>query len=116
MSLTQDDLQAIQQIVQTTVRPMIDEAVDTLAQSTAAGFSEVHEKFAQVDARFVQIDARFTQVDARFAQIDARFAQVDARFDTIDADLHRIENKLGATIEQVEDQEVRLKALEPKTA
>lgn len=84
MSLTQNDLQAIQQIVQTTVQPMIDGAVDMLAQSTAAGFAEVHEKLVQHDEQFVGIRTN----------------------------LNRIENKLNATIDHVEGHEVRLTQLE----
>jgi hypothetical protein len=88
MSLTKDDLQAIQEIVHTTVKPMLDEAVDTLAQSTAAGFAEVHEKLAQHDAEFA----------------------------IIHADLARIENTLHATVGQVDNHEVRLTKLETSVA
>ncbi|HXR50084.1 MAG TPA: hypothetical protein VN778_03610 [Verrucomicrobiae bacterium] len=87
MSLTQDDLQAIQRLIQTTVpplikvtvQPMIDEAVDTLAQSTAAGFAEVHE-----------------------------------RIDKVEAGLGRIENKLDATIDRIDDHATRIRQLELK--
>jgi hypothetical protein len=107
MALTNDDLQAIQGVIQTTVQPMlhdlevritdhvetmIDEAVDALAQSTAAGFAEVHEKIDQLDAR------------------------VSHGFGRIDADLARIEHKLDATIDRVDDHAVRLRRLEAKPA
>ena len=104
MALTNDDLQAIGAItrqimtaelpllIKTTVQPMIDEAVDALAQSTAAGFAEVHEKIDQLDAR------------------------VSHGFDRIDADLVRIEHKLDATIDRVDDHAVRLRKLEAKPA
>ena len=84
MNLTTDDLQAIQKIVQTTVRPMIGE----LANDTAAGFAEVHEKFAKVDEQL----------------------------DSMQTDLNRIENKLDPTIEKVDNHGVRLARLEPKAA
>jgi hypothetical protein len=82
MNLTNDDLQAIKKIV--------DGAIDDSNMRTAAGFAEV---------------------DAKFKKVDERFAQIDKRLDTVTVGLHRIENKLNPTIEQVEEHEAKLARL-----
>lgn len=70
------------------IKTIIDDAFDASDQRTAAGFAEVHEKLAQHDEQFT----------------------------VIRADLNRIESKLDATIDQVEDHEVRIGQLETKPA
>jgi hypothetical protein len=47
--------------------------------------------------------------------IDERFKRQDRRFDKLDASVTRIENKLDATIDQVDNHESRLKRLEVPT-
>jgi hypothetical protein len=74
---------------------MVDDAVDSLAQSTAAGFAEVHEKLAEHDEPFEQIDHHLARIDNR---------------------LDRIEVKLDPTIDKVDDHEVRLTKLETNPA
>lgn len=85
MSLTKQDLQAIQQIVQTTVQPMIDGAVERLAQDTAAGFAEVHERIDKVDAKIDRVDANLSR-----------------KIDRLDNKLHVKDTMIHSTVERVD--------------
>lgn len=95
MSLTNDDLQAIKGVVTETVQPMIDE----LALQTAAGFNEVHTRIDGVESRLGGVETR-----------------LGGQIDSLETTTNRIENKLDATIDRVDDHEVRLQKLKPRSA
>lgn len=114
MSLTQDDLAAVQHVAQTTVQDVVQAAmpdvvettvrhavrplIDTLAQDTDAGFAEVPEKFAKIDRRFVRMDAKIDDL-----------ADVQATVD-------RIERVQQAEAGRVDDHGRRIMVLEQKFA
>ena len=84
MSLTKTDLMAIEKIVEKTVKKTVDprfdkleEGIDALAMSTAAGFNEMDERFQDVYRRFDEVDERFNQVDERFDRIEGRLITVE---------------------------------------
>lgn len=57
----------------------LEESINELARSTAAGFMEVDRRFEQVDERFEQIDERFDQMDVRFDRLDSKLQnQIDS--------------------------------------
>lgn len=99
MSLTKNDLTAIQQIVKTTVQPMIDE----LAQDMASGFAEVHEKIDGVEKR---LDEKIDGVGKRLGE----------KIDSISDTMGRIELVQRAEIERVDQQSKKLTKLYKKFA
>ena len=70
------------------IKNIVDGSVDSLRVDVAAGFVEVHEKISDVAADV----------------------------DELQATANRIENKLDATADKVDDHEFRLKRLEKKPA
>ncbi len=101
MSLTQDDLQAIRTIVQ----DVVDKAIEESDLRTAAGFAEVHERIDQTNERIDQTNKRIDQTNDSIEGLDSKTERLEAT-------TNRIENKLDATIGQVDDLQVRVKALE----
>lgn len=67
MSLTTNDLQAIQAIfdisIDEKVKPIIEEAIDSLAQSTADGFAEVHEKLDAIQSNVQELKDSYKTLD-----------------------------------------------------
>ncbi len=67
MSLTTNDLQAIQAIfdisIDEKVKPIIEEAIDSLAQSTADGFAEVHEKLDAIQSTVQELKDSYKTLD-----------------------------------------------------
>lgn len=118
MSLTQDDLAAVQHVAQTTVQDVVQAAmpgavettvrhvvqplIDTLAQDTDAGFAEVPEKFAKIDRRFVRMDAKIDDLSHGLADVQA----------TVD----RIERVQQAEAERVDGHGRRIMVLEQNFA
>jgi archaellum component FlaC len=91
MSLTKTDLKAIEDIVSPRF-DKLEEYIDGLRDSVAAGFGEMDERFKQVDERFKQVDERFKQVDERFDEVDRRFDAVDEHFNAIEDRLKTVES------------------------
>jgi len=88
MSLTDDDLQSIQQIVQTTVKdtvqPMIDKLDDTLSQQTAQGFAAVDKRFDEVRN---DLSKQIQYVDDRLRVKDGKLEDTVLRVDNIETQI-----------------------------
>lgn len=87
MTLTTDDLQALTKLIDSTVRPIVEDAIEDSKRHTAAGFAEVHQKFAE---------------------IDDRFAGVEMKLDTLQTAVDRIERVQRAEIQRVDHQETAI--------
>ncbi|MEK0415901.1 MAG: hypothetical protein RL352_1298 [Actinomycetota bacterium] len=92
----------------------LDHRLAELSHDMSRRFTEAREyvdqRFTSVDARFDSVDARFEQIDRRFDSIDARFEQTDRRFDSIDARLeqvdtrfNRLEDRLDARFDSLDE-------------
>ncbi|MGB4759034.1 MAG: hypothetical protein WBP26_03165 [Candidatus Saccharimonadales bacterium] len=102
MSLTQDDLQAIQTIVQN----VVDRAIEDSDIRTANAFAEVHDKFAEVHEKFAEVHDR----------IDAVKADLSSQIQAIDDKLAVKDGKLENTVQRVDALEDNIRALNLKTA
>ncbi len=90
MSLTKDDLDAIQAVVHRTVQPMIDD----LAQDTAAGFAEVHEKFAEVDENFHSLQSDVSEIKDTTTRIELKQRAEVEHVDAHGEDIKLIKSRL----------------------
>ncbi len=107
MSLTNQDLQAIKEVV----HDPLEKQIEGLAAAVNNSFEEYDAKHEE---RFDKIDARFTEIDQRFDRIDSRFTEVDERFDNIDGNLNVIKSKLKISSDDYGDHEKRIKFIEKK--
>jgi predicted nuclease with TOPRIM domain len=113
MSLVQDDIDHIEQIVRKLVTDLtrsrslhdydefdqrertirVEEELKHQRELMREGFNRMDKRFEQVDKRFEQVDKRFEQVDKRFEQMqlemNKRFEQVDKRFEQMTARIDR---------------------------
>ena len=90
------------------------EYVDQRFTSVDARFEQIDIRFDSIDARFEQIDRRFDSVDARFEQIDIRFEQIDRRFDSIDARFEQIDRRFDSIDARLEQVDTRFNRLEDR--
>ncbi len=105
MSLVQDDIDHIEQIVRKLVTDLtrsrslhdydeleqreriirVEEELKHQRELMREGFNRMDKRFEQVDKRFEQVDKRFEQMqlemNKRFEQVDKRFEQMTARID-----------------------------------
>jgi len=96
MSLTTDDLRAITHIVNTAVdtaitkrvppivQRIVDEAVDNLAQQTAAGFAEVHERIDRLQDDMTVVKAKIIGIEAEQRAIVAHIDEHGVRLDRLE--------------------------------
>ena len=94
MSLVQDDIDHIEQIVRKLVTDLTrSRSLKHQRELMREGFNRMDKRFEQVDKRFEQMqlemNKRFEQVDKRFEQVDKRFEQVDKRFEQMTARIDR---------------------------
>lgn len=95
MSLTQDDLLAIKNIVET--------AVDDSDQRTAAGFAEVHEKFAEVHERIDGVAGELNGVKADLSGVKADLSGVKTDLSEVKSSVERIEMRQQADTERLDE-------------
>lgn len=79
MSLAAQDLQAIQHMIdgaEKRIRAYVDEAIDSLAQQTAAGFQEVHEGLDQIEQRLDSIERAQTHERIRAEVHDEQISHI----------------------------------------
>lgn len=95
MSLTTQDLQAIQQLIDASeqrmrtyidkailaserrMRTYVDEAIDALARQTAAGFQEVHERLDRIEERLDRVEERLDRVEERLDRVEQRLDSME---------------------------------------
>ena len=82
MSLTQEDLRAISDL--------IDVKLDRQEQNINKRFDTVDKKFEEVDKRFDAVDKRFEQIEVKLDEHSKRFDAVDKRFEEVDKSLNDI--------------------------
>jgi methyl-accepting chemotaxis protein len=99
MSLTKDDLAAIQQIVHATVRPMIDE----LAQDTALGFEEVHGRIDSLQTSQDDMRADLDGVKTGLSEVMTDLSEVKADLSDIKSTVNRIENIQRSEVSRVDE-------------
>jgi len=78
--------------------------------------SAIGELATSVDKGFRQVDGHFRQVDGHFQQVDGHFQQVEQRLDDLELGQGRIERKLDATIERIDEHSVEITKLKHKIA
>lgn len=75
MTLTSEDLEALRNVIITTVQPMIDRsivsAIDELSLMIAAGFTELHDKLDRQEQRLAIEAAKNENQDRQIGQIRA---------------------------------------------
>jgi ferric iron reductase protein FhuF len=71
--------------------------VDVLVKRMEEGFSEQRR---EMNARFDRLEKRFDKIDARFERVDERFEGVNRRFEKVDA-------KIDAKFDVLQDQIAR---------
>ena len=85
----------------------LDHRLAELSHDMSRRFTEAREyvdqRFTSVDARFEQIDRRFDSIDARFEQIDTRLVSIDARFEQVDTRFNRLEARLDARFDALDE-------------
>ena len=85
----------------------LDHRLAELSHDMSRRFTEAREyvdqRFTSVDARFEQTDRRFDSIDARFEQIDRRFDSIDARFEQVDTRFNRLEDRLDARFDSLDE-------------
>jgi uncharacterized protein YdcH (DUF465 family) len=64
---------------------------------------ELQRERALTDAHFIRITSHIESLDRRFASVDARFEQVDARFASVDARFDRLETRLEARFDAIDE-------------
>ena len=64
---------------------------------------ELQRERAITDAHFIRITSHIESLDRRFASVDARFEQVDARFASVDARFDRLETRLEARFDAIDE-------------
>jgi uncharacterized protein YdcH (DUF465 family) len=64
---------------------------------------EFQRERAITDAHFMRITSHIESLDRRFASVDARFEQVDARFASVDARFDRLETRLEARFDAIDE-------------
>lgn len=112
MSLTTQDLQAIQRIVDASIeaseqrmRAYVDEAIDSLARQTAAGFQEVHERLDRIEERLDRVEYRLDQVELRLDRVEHRLDLVEQRLDRVEGRLDQVEQRLDRVEHRLESME-----------
>ena len=103
MSLTKDDLAAIENIVQRIVGSAVGSAIDDSDLRTAAGFAEVHEK---MDRMNTNLSNRIDEVNTN---LSAKIEALDNKIDVKDG-------KLENTVQRVDNLELEVKKLQLKAA
>ena len=91
------------------------------AKSPVATRDDVEEIVGRVVGEIIGdalqlISGRFDKVERKLDEHSALHRDHAAHFDVIDASLNRIENKLDATIDRVDDHSTQLKLLKARTA
>lgn len=107
MTLTNDDLAAIKNIV--------DVAVEDSKLQTAAGFNEVHEKFAEVHEQFARVNEQFVEVNKQFVEVHKKIDGINhglsQKLDTVQTTVDRIERIQRAEVERVDIHEKDIKLI-----
>ncbi len=99
MTLTNEDLSAISQL--------LDSTLDVrFAQMKGELNEQLDVRFAQMKGELdEQMDVRFAQMDSALdAKLDARFAQLDARLSPMERDIHTLQDdviKINLTLENI---------------
>ncbi|OVE78726.1 hypothetical protein BVY00_02045 [bacterium G20] len=65
MSLTNNDLDAIKELVQDTVQPMVDKLDESLSIMTANGFAAVDKNFAKVNNKLSDVEATVNLIESQ---------------------------------------------------
>lgn len=85
MSLTKQDKQDIQEIVDVTVNKVVNKAVDDLSEIIAGFATQVDERFDKLETRIDVIELRLANLELR---MDQRFSKL---LDTVDGFIKRLD-------------------------
>ena len=99
MSLTKQDKQDIQEIVDVTV----NKAVGDLAEIISEFATNVDKRFEQVDKRFEQVDKRFEQLEGRVGRLESGQSEINAKLGLITNRLDDIDGRLMAVENDIHD-------------
>ncbi len=136
MSLVQDDIDHIEQIVRKLVTDLtrsrsfhdydefdqreriirVEEELKHQRELMMEGFKQMDKRFEQMqiemDKRFEQVDKRFEQVDKRFEQMqiemNKRFEQMDKRFEQVDKRFEQVDKRFEQMDKRFEQMTARI--------
>jgi tetrahydromethanopterin S-methyltransferase subunit G len=90
VTLTQEDLSAIGEIVER----KLDERLSPFEATVARGFADVYARFDAVDERFASIDSRLDAADSRLGRLEGRFDSLALDVGEVKTRLSRVEQRL----------------------